>query len=183
MNAKSQRATALSLAETDAKVAASFSSRIQDVLPRTKDSYYKLVLAVGAAGTAKTAALNELGAKNSWPRVNINLRLSEKLIELTHRQRATRVAGIVDEILRDQKSDIVLLDNIELLFADELALDPLRLFQSASRNRTLIVAWPGSFDGASLTYAEPGHPEAKKYTSPQATIVQADEKLLGQEAK
>ena len=167
----------------NAKVAASFSSRIQDVLPRTQDSYYRLVLAVGSAGTAKTAALTDLEAEHSWPRVNINLCLSEKLIELTHRQRASRVAGLVNDILRDQNSDVVLVDNIELLFSDELSVDPLRLLQSASRSRTLVVAWPGTFDGESLSYAEPGHPEAKKYTSPQATIVQADEKLLGQKAQ
>ena len=52
------------------------------------------------------------------------------------------------------KSELILLDNIELLFAVELAQDPLRLLQSLSRNRTVIASWPGTFDGQSLTYAE-----------------------------
>ena len=107
------------------------ASQIQGVLPRTKDAYYKLVLAVGPARTGKTATLIELSARHSWPRVNVNLRLSERLLELTHRQRATRVAGILDDIVRAEKSDVVLLDNIELLFAGELAQDPLRLLQVA----------------------------------------------------
>ena len=54
-----------------------------------------------------------------------------------------------------------------------LAQDPLRLLQSLSRNRTIVAAWPGIFDGASLTYAEPGHPEARRYPTPQAVIVRA----------
>jgi ATPase family associated with various cellular activities (AAA) len=163
------------------------ASQIQDVLPRTRDAYYKLVLAVGPARTGKTAMLTELAAQHSWPRLNVNLRLSERLLELTHRQRATRVAGILDDMVRAENSDVVLLDNIELLFAEELAQDPLRLLQSLSRNRAIVAAWPGGFDGACLTYAEPGHPEARRYQTPQAVIVKAgdtdqhDAESLGEE--
>lgn len=156
-------------------MAASLSSQIQDVLPKTQDTYYKLILAVGSAGAGKTAALNELAAKHKWPRVNVNLCLSEKLLDLTHRQRAVRVAAILDDTVRDENSSVVLLDNIELLFAAELAQDPLKLLQSLSRNQTIVAAWPGNFDDAALTYAEPGHPEARRYPTPQAVIVRAGE--------
>ena len=154
-------------------MAASLSSQIRDILPETQGTYYKLVLAVGPARTGKTAALTELAAKHKWPRVNVNLCLSEKLLELTHRQRAVRVAGILDNTVRDENSNVVLLDNIELLFAVELARDPLKLLQSLSRNQTIVAAWPGQFDGAALTYADPGHPEARRYPTPQAVIVKA----------
>lgn len=156
-------------------MAASLSSQIQDVLPKTQDTYYKLILAVGPARSGKTVALTDLAAKHKWPRVNVSLSLSEKLLELTHRQRAVRVAGILDDTLRGENSNVVLLDNIELLFATELAQDPLKLLQSLSRNRTIVAAWPGNFDGVALTYAEPGHPEARRYPTPQAVIVRAGE--------
>jgi hypothetical protein len=148
-----------------------FCSQIEEVVPKTSDAYYKLILAVGPARAGKTSALSELSRKRQWPRLNVNLRLSEKLLDLSHRQRAVRVAGILDDTIRSSNSDVVLLDNLELLFAPELAQDPLRLLQALSRNRTIIAAWPGSFDGASLTYAEAGHPEARRYPSPQAVIV------------
>ena len=125
--------------------------------------------------SSKTAALTELATQHPWPRLNINLRLAEKLLDLTHRQRAVRVAGVLNDILREEASDVVLLDNIELLFAKELAQDPLRLLQSLSRNRTIVTAWPGFFDGKYLTYAEPGHPEARRYSTPQAVIVRTDD--------
>ena len=159
------------------------SSQIQEVLPRTMDAYYKLILAVGPARTGKTAALSDLAAQHDWPRLNVNLHLSEKLLDLTRRQRAVRVAGILDDIIRDEASGVILLDNIELLFARELAQDPLRLLQSLSRHRTIIAAWPGNFDGASLTYAEPGHPEARRYPMPQAVIIRAEARSPGEEAK
>jgi hypothetical protein len=154
-------------------VAISLCLQIQDALPQTQDAYYKLILAVGPARTGKTAALSDLAARHDWPRLNVNLHLSEKLLDLTRRQRAVRVAGILDDTIRGDASEVVLLDNIELFFAKELAQDPLRLLQSLSRNRTIIAAWPGNFDGASLTYAEPGHPEARRYPMPQAVIIKA----------
>jgi hypothetical protein len=154
-------------------VSTTLSAQIQDVLPKARDSYHKLILAVGPARTGKSSALNELAAKNKWPRINVNLSLSEKLLELTHRQRGVRVAGILADIIRNENSEAVLLDNIELLFAAELAQDPLKLLQSLSRNRTIVAAWPGHFDGAALTYAEPGHPEARRYPTPQAVITRA----------
>jgi hypothetical protein len=152
-------------------VAEYLSSRIEEVLPTPHDTYYRLLLAVGPVRGGKTAALAELAARRIWPRLNVNLRISERLLDLTHRQRAVRVANVLDDIVREEASEVVLLDNIELLFAAELAQDPLRLLQSLSRNRTIVAAWPGTFDGKTLTYAEPGHPEARRYSTPQAVIV------------
>jgi hypothetical protein len=154
-------------------VSAYLSSQIRDVLPTTRDSYHKLVLVVGPARTGKTAALTELAAQHSWPRLNVNLHLSERLLELTHRQRAARIASILDDVIREEKSEVVLLDNLELLFSEDLSQDPLRLLQAISRNRTIVAAWPGRFDGGCLTYAEPGHPEARRYQTPQAVVVKA----------
>jgi hypothetical protein len=152
-------------------VGVSLSSQIEEVLASTRDAYYRLILTAGPARSGKTAALTELATRHNWPRLNVNLRISEKLLDLTHRQRAVRVAGILNDLVREAASEVVLLDNIELLFATELAQDPLRLLQSLSRNRTIVAAWPGFFDGKHLTYAEPGHPEARRYPMPQAVII------------
>jgi hypothetical protein len=108
------------------EMSVSLSSKIEEVLPKTNDAYYKLILAVGPARRGKTAALSELAVRHKWPRLNVNLRISEMLLDLTHRQRAARVAGILDDIVREDASNVVLLDNIELLFAEDLAQDPLR---------------------------------------------------------
>jgi hypothetical protein len=137
--------------------------------------YHRLVLVVGPAGSGKTAAQVELGETNGWPRINVNLQLAERLLELTQKQRAVRVAGVLDEILKATAADVVLLDNVEMLFAVELAQDPLRLLQGLSRNRTVVVAWPGAFDGEVLTYAEPGHREFKKYSTVSAVVVRTNE--------
>ena len=43
----------------------SLSSQIEDVLPRTSDAYYRLILAVGPARLGKTVALAEIAARHN----------------------------------------------------------------------------------------------------------------------
>lgn len=136
--------------------------------------YHRLVLVVGPPRSGKTSSLREAAAVHGWQVVCLNLRLSERLLELTKRQRAISVSRLVDEIVREESPDIAALDNIELLFDPELAVDPLRVLQGLARDRTIVVAWPGSFDGTTLTYATPGHPESKRYGQPDAIIVATD---------
>lgn len=56
-----------------------------------------------------------------------------------------------------------LLDNIEIIFDPVLRQDPLALLQGLSRQRVVVAAWPGAVADGWLTYAEPSHPEHRRY--------------------
>ncbi len=133
--------------------------------------YHRLVVVVGPPRSGKTSVLRELHDEHGWPLVNVNLALSEKLLELTAKQRSLRVARIVDDIVQQQEGETILLDNIEMLFHPELQQDPLRLLKSLSRNRTVVATWRGAWLGSSLTYAAPDHPEFRRFEDAQALIV------------
>lgn len=124
--------------------------------------YYRLVLVVGPPRSGKTHLLQEVAVVKGWPLVNLNQRVSELLLELTQRQRALRLPRIVGDVLASG-SDVVLVDNIELLFSPDLQQDPLKLLQGLARNRTVVASWPGDIAGKQLTYAEPSHPEYRRY--------------------
>ena len=141
------------------------------------DLYHRLVLVVAPAGAGKTAALKDVRDRISAPLVNINLELSRRMLELTERQRALQLPQILREIVNMASSEIILLDNIEIIFDVGLKQDPLRLLQGLSRNKTVIAAWNGTIVEDSLTYAVPGHPEYRRYpihdflvASPQVMI-------------
>lgn len=150
---------------------APLSSVIAERVQQAPSLYFRLVVVAGPPRSGKTRAMRALHDDRGWPLVNVNLALSEKLLELTAKQRALRVARIVDDIVQEQEGDTVLLDNIEILFHPELKQDPLRLLQSLSRNRTIVATWRGTHLGTSLTYAAPDHPEFRRFEEPQALIV------------
>jgi hypothetical protein len=105
------------------------------------------------------------------PIVNVNLEISKRLLELTVRQRALQVAQLLDDILHEIDSDVVLLDNVEILFDQSLQQDPLRLLQGLSRNRTIAAAWNGEIRENLLVYGAPGHPEYRRYAAKDCLTV------------
>ena len=146
--------------------------------------YHRLVLLVAPPGAGKTAVLQEVSKATGNPLINMNLELSCRLLDLTERQRALQLPRLLSDIVNVQKGDVVLLDNIELLFDVSLKQDPLRLLQGLSRNKTVVVAWSGMIvteakeesvelisdaafsprlQSGYVVYAEPRHPEYRRY--------------------
>jgi hypothetical protein len=154
-------------------VSAALAEKLADKIVEARDLYYRLVLLVGPGRSGKTAALRQLHNVQGSPLLNLNLALSTTLLDLSARQRALRVARLVDEIVQEQGGKILLLDCIEMLFHPDLKQNPLRLLQNISRNRTVVAAWRGTFDGKTLVYAVPEHPEFQRVVDPEALIVSA----------
>ena len=136
--------------------------------------YNRLILLVGPSGSGKTETLREIQKQTSCPLINLNLELSRLLLDLTERQRALQVPRILSDMLNKYDNDLILLDNVELLFDVTLRIDPLKLFQKISRNKTLVVAWNGSVKNYKLLYAKPDHPEYRKYPIHELQIVSAE---------
>ena len=125
--------------------------------------YHRLMLVVAPAREGKTTALREVQERVGAPLVNVNLDLSRRMLDLTERQRALQLPRLLREIINDAAGEVVLFDNIEILFDVALKQDPLRLLQGLSRNKTVVAAWNGSIDGDHMIYAVPDHPEYRRY--------------------
>ncbi len=147
-------------------------SRIRDV----RTMYHRLVLLVGPPGSGKTRILQEIGEQTGAPRINVGLELSERLLDLSKEERQLNVAFYFEDIVsghcREMESQMVLLDNIEILFDSSLFVNVLPLLQKVSRNTTLVVAWPGYAQDGFLGYSEPGHSEYCRWPSSGLVIVQ-----------
>lgn len=147
------------------------TQRIVDSMAVVKTSYHRLVILVGAGGSGKTTAMQQVRDAVDVPLINVNLELSKRLLDLTERQRSLRVPRLLDEIVRETGRDEILLDNNEILFDAHLEQDPLRVFQMLSRNRTVVVSWNGRTNAKSLFYATPDHPEFRQYPLTDMTVV------------
>jgi len=139
------------------------ADRVIKRIGQAAELYHRLVMLVAPAGWGKTAALQDVHERTAAPLVNVNLELSRRMLDLTERQRALQLPRLLAEIVGASAADVVLLDNVEVLFDVSLKQDPLRLLQGLSRNKTVVAAWSGSIDGEHMVYATPDHPEYKRY--------------------
>lgn len=147
------------------------SDKILECVGAAAELYYRLIMVVAPAGMGKTVALQDVHERTNAPLVNINLDLSRLMLDLTERQRALQLPRLLSEIVNANENDVILLDNIEILFDVSLKQDPLRLLQGIARNKTIVATWGGAIDGAQMIYATPDHPEYKRYPVRDVLIV------------
>jgi len=138
------------------------------------DLYHRLVLLAGPQGAGKTAALQSISKAQNYPLINVNLQLCKAMLELTRSQRTRQVDRLFKAVVGAASSEVVLLDNLEVLFDPGLEVEPLRFLLNASRNQTLVAAWNGTFKDGTLAYAEPGHPEFAQYKQVEALVIPLD---------
>lgn len=123
-----------------------------------------MVILAGPTGSGKTDTLLRMNSVKGYYYLNLNLELSRNLLDISVEERPSSIQKCITDLFPPEE-DIILLDNTELLFTPELQIDPLRLFQIISREKILIVSWNGTYNGNTLTYAEPNHPEYRTYAT------------------
>lgn len=136
-----------------------------DGISQAEQQYYRLVLLVGAPGSGKTSILLKIHKSFGYPVVNLGLELSHRMLDLdlTKKQISLEAPEIVRKIISERGASVVLLDNIEMLFDIHLKWDVLGVLQKLSKNTTIVATWAGIADNGRLYYAEPDHPESKRY--------------------
>jgi hypothetical protein len=144
---------------------------VEVAIHEVSSQYFRLVILAGLPGSGKTAALQSIGHRFGCHVVNVNLELSKKMLELTRSQRSRQVERLLKDVIAAAPGDVVLLDNLEILFDTSLEVEPLRLLQVSSRNRTVVASWSGTYVGGTLTYAEPGHPEFVQFKKVDAVVI------------
>ena len=144
---------------------------IQDAFILLPYKYYKLILLVGPIGSGKTQILKKISSDYNYDYINLNLKLSEKLINIPFEERCYYVDDFMEEILSQSKTDVTILDNIEILFAPHLKIDPLKMLKNMSKYKKIITSWGGSYINGILTYAEPGYPEYRRYKKDDLDII------------
>ena len=154
-------------------------SRIYDLIDQINSSPVrtKTILLVGAHGAGKTQVLTKAAEDYGTTRINLNLELGKRLNEVPEKRRAIKAPSFLDEIIdaSPEGEKPLIFDNIELLFSPELELESLALLEDAGRRATLIVSWPGTIIGGSLSYAEPGYKEYKTYRNFDSFTVSMEE--------
>ena len=157
-------------------MAESLAEQIMQAVDQAEQLYHRLILVVALSEMGKTKALQEVAEQTAFTYTNINVELSQRLLSLTERQRSLKVFRLLNEIVENSDTQVVLLDNIELLFDASLKQDPLHLLQAISRNRTVVASWNGSIENNHLIYAQPDHPEYHRYPTTDLLVIGIDQR-------
>ena len=124
-----------------------------------------LILLVGPPGSGKTQRLRQLAAKLSSESINVGLELARLLAATPNNKRGFSAGELLREITNDHKTgDLLLLDNLELLFEPSLQINPLDLIKRLAHAQPVVAVWPGELRGDRLTYADMSHPEHRDYS-------------------
>nr|WP_300335154.1 BREX-3 system P-loop-containing protein BrxF [Accumulibacter sp.] len=128
----------------------------------------KLILLVGTPHAGKTALLLAFGKRVATEPMNVGSELGGRLAAIPQKQRHLQTSTILRELADQHASgDLLLIDNIEILFDRTLQLDPLELLKRHAHARRVVAVWPGELQGDTrtgrLTYADMGHPERQDY--------------------
>lgn len=152
-------------------IAETLADRIMQKVKQAVELYYQLILVVAPAGTGKTAALQDVQNRTGAHLVNVNLELSRRMLELNEHKRALHLQHLLREIVGNGGNEMILLDNIEVIFDVSLKQNPLLLLQRLTRNKTVVATWNGTIAEDSLIYATPDHPEYKRYPMQELLVV------------
>lgn len=113
--------------------------------------------------------LHARAACNCVTPLNVGAELGGRFAGMPQKQRRLQTTTILRELAAQHASgELLLLDNIELLFDQSLQLDPLDLLKGHAHAKRVVAVWPGELQGDArtgrLAYAGLGHPEHQDYS-------------------
>ena len=136
--------------------------KINTSLHSIESQYHRLIILVNCEEAGKQDVLDKLASGRDIKQINLNLELSSRLLEYSIKQRPLKVTELLEEIVQDTPSP-VMLDRIDVLFEPSLQTDPLAILKALSRSKTIVAFWNGALKDNKLYYAEPAYPEYKSY--------------------
>ena len=150
------------------------NSKLNKLIVSSKELYHRLVLIVGEKN-ACSRIIHETAESYGKQPININLDLSEKLLQLNHKKRQLKLQNLMWNLVKDEK-EIVFLTDTEILFDSSLQQDPLKILQEVSRNIRVVAYWGGEVNNTRLVYAIPNHSEYREYSSNDVVFINTEGK-------
>jgi len=135
-------------------------SFLQNAITSIKSSRVRLILLVATSGKGKTQVIRKYAEENELPVLSFGLLITKAI------QAGLQAEKLLGYLLQELEGlgEVVLFDNLDVLFQPDLKLQVLQLLKLLSKERTIIAAFPGRFIDGSLVYAEAFHPEYKVFS-------------------
>lgn len=140
-------------------------SKLERLVGEIGDLNNKLILLVGSTRGGKTQLLRQLAISLSVEPLNVSAVLARRLAAIPKQKRSFAASEELREVgVRARMDEVLLLDNLELLFEPGLQVHPLELLKGLAHYKRVVAVWPGELRGDRLIYADITHPEHRDYS-------------------
>lgn len=147
--------------------------RLENLIDEIGDINSKLILLVGPSRSGKTQLLRQLATKLNIEPLNVGLELGRRLAATPINKRGFSAGELLREIAdKEHTDDLLLLDNLELLFEKGLQINPLDLVKRLAHSKRVVAVWPGELRGDRLIYADMSHPEHRDYSCDGVVVLE-----------
>ena len=147
--------------------------KLERLVGEIGDLNSNLILLVGPSRSGKTQLLGELSAKFNIHPLNVGLELGRRLAVTPNSKRGFSAGELLRELADKKRTeDLLLLDNLELLFEPSLQINPLDLVRRLAHSKRVVAVWPGELRGDRLVYADMSHPEHRDYSRDGAVVLE-----------
>ena len=139
-----------------------------DVLKRWKyiaQDDEKLLILIGGPGSGKSKLIRELTFQDGWKICEARELFDDEFLEIPRADRPDKAIALVSAAIHRLNARVVMIDNVEFLFAPILNLDPVAMLKKLSRECPIIVSWRGSLEGNTLYFEHNGDPKNSSSTT------------------
>ncbi len=155
--------------------------KLLEAITASAHDRHKLILLLGGFGVGKTQALRAAADEVKGVYVNLNLRLTERLLQLPRSRYADGVTVNTEiDVLCDELSAAgqpLLIDNVELLFSPELGkVNPVDTFKRISRQRPVVLALPARRDRNYAEYSTVGRQDYLRMEIGEYVVIDVEER-------
>lgn len=148
-------------------------AKLEQLIGEIGDLNSKLILLVGPSRSGKTQLLRKLGTKLNIEPLNVGLDLGRRLAATPNSKRGFSAGELLREMAdRERTENLLLLDNLELLFEPSLQINPLDLVRRLAHAKPVVAVWPGELRGDRLVYADMSHPEHRDYSRDGVVVLE-----------
>lgn len=148
-------------------------SKLEKLIVEIDHLNSKLILLVVSPRSGKAQLLKQLSARLTASWLNVGLELGRRLAATPITKRGFSVGGLLREVAESKGTgDLLLLDNLELLFEPSLLIDPLDLIRRLAHSKRVVAVWPGELRGDRLVYADMSHPEHRDYSRDGVVVIE-----------
>lgn len=124
----------------------------------------KILILIGGPGSGKSKVIRDLSEQDGWKICEARQLFDDEFLTIPRADRPERAVALIATALERLHAKVVMIDNVEFLFAPILNLNPVHMLLELSKKFPIIVSWRGTLDGNTLYFEHNGEPKYAKFT-------------------